>query len=320
MRLFCTLVFLASVGPGLAAADPADEIAAGVTAACPLAEPGDEAARQECAAKLAQLEVLDRAMHEPFLWGAQAKAGVFELDRSHLTKFNPLVWRRMYLSLFMFTGEARMEQVGATTVLRLPARFRNALDAGSYPYPFWHSEKKWSHYELSTEVLLVIQDGKVKGAMRSAETDAARPRLARAWDGKWTWKAGKEPRATLYRNLFSRNNPHVSRVETAYRKLEKVMRPHGCVTCHSPNNSMDMNPLELLVYPNQALAGRHVIVQQIEKQTMPPETVNAPAGIRDDVERRRVLRVAREFEKAAEAALAFERKKLGGAAPVVAAD
>jgi hypothetical protein len=300
-----------------AAAAAPGSIASAIIAACPLAEPGDEVARQRCATALAGSAVLDEVMAEPFLWGAQSAAGKFDLADSHLTRFNPLVWRRLYLSLFMFGGESRVERLGATTVIHLPARFRNELDNGSYPYPFWHTARKWAHYQVSTEVLLVVVDGKIKGAMRGAVNDESRPHPSRPWDGKWTWKGKKEPHATLYRSLFSPGNPHVVRVEAAYRRLESAMRPHGCGSCHSPNNAMGMNPLEILVYPNQALNARHTIAEQIQNQTMPPETADQVAGIRDERERRRVLKIARQFEEAAEAALAFERKKVRS--PAVAA-
>jgi hypothetical protein len=59
-------------------------------------------------------------------------------------------------------------------VLHLPCQFRNELDPGAYPCPFWHSQKKWESYERAVELLLVIENGKIIGAYRSAEQDPVR--------------------------------------------------------------------------------------------------------------------------------------------------
>jgi hypothetical protein len=121
----------------------ATEVAQALVDACPVASPGDENARGACAEKLARLTVLRDIMSEPFLWGGQKPGAGYGLADSNTTRFNPLVWRKMYLSLSMFTGERRIERVDGKTVLHLANRFRNELDIGSYPYPFWHSKAKW---------------------------------------------------------------------------------------------------------------------------------------------------------------------------------
>jgi hypothetical protein len=310
IHLYPVVAFLVAAGSAPASGAAPTEIAEAIVAACPLADPGNEEARQRCAMALAASPVLDETMDERFLWGGQREVGVYDPERSNLTRLDPLVWRRLYLSLFMFSGESRIEQAGPTTVIHLPARFRNALDAGTYPYPFWHSAKKWRHYEHSTEVLLLIVDGRLAGAMRNAASDGARPSVERSWHGKWRWDDGAEPRLALYTSLFSSTNPHTARVEAAYRRLEGAMRPYACVTCHSPGNPSGMNPLALLIYPNQALASRHAIVEQIAAQTMPPETADTPAGIRDPRARKKLLEIARAFERAAEDALAHEHDHL----------
>src|SRR5439155_13161020 len=82
--------------------DVATGIANGLVAACPLgADPSNEAARNDCAAKLTELAALRDAMREPFIWGGQAAGAGYRLDKS-TNKFNGRVWRRMYLSTFMF--------------------------------------------------------------------------------------------------------------------------------------------------------------------------------------------------------------------------
>jgi hypothetical protein len=85
---------------------------------------------------------------------------------------------------------------------------------------------------------------------------------------------------------------------------------------------MGMNPLEILSYPNQALTARSRILEQIEANKMPPETAEDAAGIRSPAARRQALAAARAFERAASAALAYERARVrsaGGSGGVIAA-
>ncbi len=311
------LLALASCGGSTTAAKPAvaqpaaapfdgEALALALAAACPPAAPDDAAARASCADKLTALPVLRDQMDEPFLWGGQKTAGDYNLEHSHLTKFAPLVWRRMYLSTFMFDGDHKVEQVGDQTIVHLGVSFRSELDAGEYPYPFWHSEKKWRAYQVASELIFVVENGKIKGAFRGGEPIAERDKNKRQWDGQWMWHGGEEPRVTLFKNLFSAENPYVAALETNYRELESAMRQYNCASCHAPNNPAGMNPLELLTYPNQALAARRAIIEQIEKNTMPPETAENSAGIADPVARERILTLARAFAAEADRALAHE--------------
>ena len=200
-------------------ADPARSswpgpIGQGIAARLPDVRSGRRAgARMACAAKLTDFSLLRDTMAEPFFWGGQRAGKGYRLADSDTTRFNALVWRRMYLSLFMFTGQVTTETVGDFTVIKLPFAFRNRLDPGSYPYPFWHSKTKWDSWQLAPELILVMEKGKVTGALRSSDRDEARrPNyVERAWTGAWRWQAdGKEqPYVTLYSFLFSPGNPHV---------------------------------------------------------------------------------------------------------------
>jgi uncharacterized glyoxalase superfamily protein PhnB len=144
------------------------DIAVGLAQACPMTAASDESARLACGEALAKFNLLRDTMEEPFLWGGQGAGKPVDLYQNHLTRFNPLVWRKMYASLFMFGSDFRIETSGTQTILRVPYAFRNALDTGSYPYPFWHSKGKWDSYQLATELVLVIEDGKLLGAMLKA--------------------------------------------------------------------------------------------------------------------------------------------------------
>ena len=231
------------------------------------------------------------------------------IEDSTTTRFNPLVWRQMYLSLEMFTGPYRIEEEGNRTLLRMATLFRNELDPGEYPYPFWHSTAKWESYEFSREILFVIEGGKMIGAVRSAEQDRTRPAVTHSFDGNWDWRGSggdvKTP-VVLYRRLFSRTNPHVVELDQAYRAFEAASRPYHCTSCHRPDNLAGQRQLEMICYPNQALASRHTIVHAIETRRMPPAIAGERAGIADPAERENFLQLARRFEATADAALSFE--------------
>jgi hypothetical protein len=91
----------------------AEEIAKEVIAACPLADPSDSAARDECGQKLGDSELLTQATAVPVLWGTQLQKNNYNIRTLRTTtRFHPLVMWRVYLSVFMFEGDYRIEQVG----------------------------------------------------------------------------------------------------------------------------------------------------------------------------------------------------------------
>jgi hypothetical protein len=309
------IALLAVLALAACAAKPADRelatsIAKALVAACPSgADPADEAARNDCAGKLTNLAVLRDAMREPFIWGGQQAGKGYALE-TKTNKFNARVWRRMYLSTFMFGSNYSIEQVGDTTVMHIPVTFRGAMSTGAYPYPFWHSEKKWKAYNYATTIHFVLQDGQVVGALRSTDQDTTRPVVPHTWDGLWQWKQDgvQMPYVSFYDYLLSKGNPHKTKLNDAYRALEARMRQNNCQACHAPDDQGQSKQLEFFVYPNQALAGRHDIVSQLDDNVMPPEdnTLKLPAGIADPVERAALLKLAREFEAAGDQALAWE--------------
>jgi hypothetical protein len=283
------------------------KLAKAIIAACPVADPGAQKAQTQCAEKLTKLTLLKESMGREILWGGQKRAKNYNLKENPTTSFDPLVWRRMYLSTFMFSGEPQVEQQNNLTIIHLPVQFRNKLSAGAFPYPFWHSVKKWTSYQQAKEVMLIMEDGKIKGALRSAEKDQQRPVLPKKWDGQWSWvKQGKsEPSVVLYQSLFSAENPHVKALDATYRAFEKEMRPYSCLACHSPNNATKMNPLLILNYPNQALTLRHETVRQIAEKLMPPE-----GGIVNDQERARLVKLAADFARIGDEALVYEGEQV----------
>jgi len=288
----------------------ATSIANGLVAACPAGhDPADEAARNDCAGKLTDLAVLRDAMREPFIWGGQAAGTGYRLDTS-TNKFNARVWRRMYLSTYMFGSDFTIEQIADTTVIHMPVTFRGAMPAGAYPYPFWHSAKKWDAYNYATTVHFIIQDGQVVGALRGADLDTTRPKVVHAWDGLWHWEQDgvQMPYVSIYDYLLSKGNPYADQLNDTYRALEGRMRQNNCQACHAPDNQGNSAQLEFFVYPNQALTGRHDIVTQLMKNEMPPKnnTLGLAAGITDPAERDALITLARDFETAGDKALAWE--------------
>jgi hypothetical protein len=289
----------------------ATRIVSALTESCPMASADDENARAECGAKLSADKWLGGVMNEPFLWGGQKAGADFHPENSNMNRFNVFVWRRMYLSLLMFPGAVSIEQTpDGLTVAHVAYQFRNQLDMGSYPYPFWHSKKKWDSYQLAPEILVLVKDGKWIGAMRASEQDPTRPQVAHTWSGQWQWERGSEvmPYVSLYKYLLSPENPHAARLDAAYRDLSDGMRTHACMMCHSPDNYAGSAQLEFFAYPNQALFSRNSIITRLEKNTMPPanNTLGLPYGIADEGERQELLTAAREFKAAGDAALAFE--------------
>jgi hypothetical protein len=194
--------------------------------------------------------------------------------------------------------------------MHIPVTFRGAMSTGAYPYPFWHSEKKWNAYNYATTIHFVIQNGTVIGALRGTDQDTTRPKVAHSWDGLWQWKQNgvQMPYVSMYDYLLTKGNPHANDLSDAYRALELRMRQNACQACHAPDDQGKSDQLEFFVYPNQALAGRHDLVAQLEQNAMPPEdnTLKLPAGIRDPAERDALLKLARDFERAGDQALAWE--------------
>jgi hypothetical protein len=295
------------------APDIPEQIAAAIAEACPVADPSDPKARDACGEKLAQSEILKARMREPFLWGGQGIAGDYDLEHFESNRFNPLVYRKLYLSLFMFAKDYRVERLGAQTILHMPARFRGQLDAGEYPYPFWHSAKKWDAYNYATEVTLVYKEGKLMGGFRSALADTSRPKVAKTWDGKWHWFSPganheaeqAQPRVTLYSSLFAPTNPYVKELDAAYRRLALGLSQFKCFECHAPDNQAKMNMLEFFNFPNQALTGRNRIIAVLEENSMPPID-----GIQNPRDRQTMLELARDFKRIADEALRCENEKL----------
>jgi hypothetical protein len=283
--------------------DVLHQLATALIATCPVVAADDAAAREDCANGLGDLALLRDLSADPLLWGGQPAGLALEQvpEQATLTRFNPFVWRKIYLSTLMFEGPALTESAGRYRVLRVPSRFRNGLDSGDYPYPFWHTEKKWLSYEQTTHIVFLFEGSQLIAGFRSEQVDLSRSHSARTWEGAWTWDQDTEPHATLFQALFSPANPVVPSLDASYRALAEGLREQTCTTCHNPSNPANEKPLDILNYPNQSLSGRHRIVAMLEQNQMPPDV-----GIADEAVRLALLERARKFAVLGDQALAFE--------------
>jgi len=123
-----------------------DRIARELLEASPPADPADASARDAAGERLSRLHDLLDAAGERILWGGFDPASGYEPKANPVTEFTPVVWAKLYLSTFTFAGPYEVRREGRFAVLEIAARFRAGLDAGDYPYPFWHSTRKWQEY------------------------------------------------------------------------------------------------------------------------------------------------------------------------------
>jgi hypothetical protein len=153
-------------------------------------------------------------------WGGVSQ-GDFNPAHNSLTLLNSLVWRKLYLSLFAFTGEHSIEVLpDESRLLRLGAKFR-PLAASEYPYPFWHSAAKWRSYQQTSQVALLFKGGKLLAGYRNSQVDPNKPVIDRTWSGFWTTDdtGNLQPRTSLYGYLLSPSNPDLVSLDRAYKAL-----------------------------------------------------------------------------------------------------
>ena len=130
--------------PAQAAAQPDfGAVAKAIAAACPLGNAGKGvSARDACAERLGKLAALKAVSNDSLLWGASSNSD-YEPAHNKLTRLDAFVWRKLYLSLFAFSGNHTVEaQANGDQLLRLDASIR-PIAPEEFPYPFWHSADKW---------------------------------------------------------------------------------------------------------------------------------------------------------------------------------
>ncbi len=305
----------------------AERIGRLIADASPIADPADAAARDAAGEQLAKCRDLINAADGRVLWGgfnpdqgynpaAYQLTPKSPLEFFQLTELDPVVWAKLYLSTFMFTGKFEVREEEGVTVLDMEAKFRGDLAPGEYPYPFWHSPNKWTAYMNASRVYLLFDRGRLLAGLRKAPPPESLKLIRKKWDAKWSWvdeKGQPQPRVALFDYLFSKDNPHVASLEKSYRELEENFRSQNCMSCHAPDNQSKINDLLLLNYPNQSLVMRRTLVSVLEENYMPPgdKLAKSPEGVQDKHVLADLLRLAKEFEKHADDAFAYEKAHSG---------
>ena len=108
------------------------QLASGLSAVCPLADPGDQNAFDACRQALFRGSLLRQRLGTILLWGRPHPQSGTSLKETTLTQFGPEVWTGLYAPLFMFDGTSRLDYDEGERLYRatLGALFRNALDPG----------------------------------------------------------------------------------------------------------------------------------------------------------------------------------------------
>jgi hypothetical protein len=279
-------------------------IAEAIVYACPAAQAAQGvSARDACADALGKTRQLAEAMPADFiLWGGTTNASL-NPTTDKLTRLDAFVWRKLYLSLFSFSGYPLETLPNGDRLLRLDAKIR-PIAPEEFPYPFWHPAAKWQDYQQSKQVGLLFRGNVLIAGYRNAELDPSIAFQPKAWDGNWTWDVNGQQgtRVSLYNYLLSPGNPDRAVLESAYRDFESASRPYFCTNRHNPGNPANMNPLIFFTHPSQALVARHDIVKELKANAMPPGV-----GIKDDWARENLILLAQHFAEEGDKALAYEK-------------
>ena len=247
---------------------------------CPLAHPADQAALDRCRTALYGDSAFRKGLAPVVLWGRPSPDGR-RLRDTNLTQFAPDVLAGLYLPMFMLSGEYEVsfDPTERLYRARVPALFRNALDPGQYPYPFWHDAKKWADYQAANEIAIWVDPARMRiVTMQFSARGNPDPRLTSAprtppaFDGKWMWTDAlgqSQPRPTLFVGLMSSNNPYLGRLESAYRDLAGELRKGTCNECHAPDNYAGMKRLVLMQTPVHAAGEIKRMMRSVREDKMP---------------------------------------------------
>ena len=285
---------------------------------CPLTSPADQAALDLCRSALYGDSAFRRGLAPVVLWGRPSPDGR-RLRDTTLTQFAPDVLSGLYVPLFMFTGEYEIG-FDATERLyraRVPASFRNALDPGQYPYPFWHDAKKWADYQTANELTIWIDPAKVKIVTMQFSAQgkpdlrlASAPYTQPAFDGKWMWTDAtghRQPRPALFIGLMRSTNPYLGQLESTFRDLAGELRKGTCHECHSPDNYAGMKRLVLMQTPAHAAGEIKRIMRAVREDKMPLDDAGLAKEI-DPAIKASLLKYGAAFESTVDAARDWEAK------------
>jgi len=321
----CVALALWTCAPGTDQARPGIEatvrqLALELSAVCPLADQGDQKAFDVCRQALFRGSLLRRNVSTILLWGRPHPKPGESLKNTTLTELAPEVWTGLYAPLFMFDGTWRLDYDEGERLyrLRLGALFRNAMEPGQYPYPFWHNAKKWNDYQKSNTLVLWIapqsgtivvgqftNDGQERPGLRSEPV--ARP----PFDGQWMWTDALgtlQPAPALFQGLFSNDNPYLRELEPRYRDLANAMRKGHCNDCHVPENRNRMSRLVLLQTPAHAASEIKRLMKAVRNNDMPIDDTLLYREIDADT-KKALLHYGSAFEALVDAARDWEEAR-----------
>jgi hypothetical protein len=293
----------------------AAELVDALAQACPMATPGDVAAHDNCRKNIGKTAAAPMREYS-ILWGGD-QPGV-PTKHKNTTVFRGDLFQDLYLSLYMFTGKyAVSEAPDGTKIVAAQAYFRNALPPGNYPYPFWHTAKKWDAYEKSNEVRFYVGgDRRIKFAGRSeAGSEAERGAYARVRPpafaaGQWMWtdeKGVAQPSVALFSDHYSQDNPHVVALDVAYRKMALTFRDADCVGCHAPDGHKHMRTLTLLQTPLHAATSIGAVLREVRENKMPLDDHNDPKQLKPEL-KTELLATGEAFQALLKTADTWERE------------
>jgi hypothetical protein len=294
-------------------------IAAELSQVCPLAPTNDQAAFDACRKALSRDSLFKRTLTSFVAWGRPSPEPDTSLKETHLTQFGPEIFAGLYFPMFMFNGQYKVEYVPAEKKYRarLGALFRNRMAPGQYPYPFWHSAKKWSDYQQANSISLWLdpKKGKILVVQVTNQGDPD-PRLksefiAREFDGNWMWTdaAGKtQPQVTLFDGLFRADNPYLGKLDKAYRDLALALREGQCMECHVPNNPDKMKRLVLLQTPAHAASEIERVMKSVRDDSMPRDEHGVEQPL-DAATKKVLLKQGEAFKAVVNAARKWEKNQ-----------
>jgi hypothetical protein len=295
------------------------QLALELSTICPVVDPADQKAFEACRRTLFGASLLRRSVEAILVWGRPHPKPGTSLKDTTLTQFAPEVWTGLYAPLFMFDGTWHLDYDEGERLYRarLGALFRNALDPGQYPYPFWHDARKWNDYQAANTLILwfALQSGSIVVAQFTNDGQQhpglkSEPVSPPPFEGQWMWtdaRGNPQPAPALFRGLFSDGNPHLRELEPAYRELANAMRGGHCNDCHVPNNPSRMSRLVLLQTPAHAASEIKRLMKAVRDDEMPIDESLLYHEISPDT-RAALLDYGGVFEDLIDAARAWEQE------------
>ena len=320
----CLLVLPASARTVVRVADASIErdvgqIAAHLSTICPKADAASQTAFDACRKGMFTSSQVHNTLSPFTLWGRQKDPNIL-LKEASLTQLAPDALAGMYMPLFMFDGSYSVSysEKNGLYLARLGVGFRNRLQPGQCPYPFWHEANKWSMYQNAKAMLFWI-DPKSRKARVVQFTPFGEGEPVQtvvlttppAFDDKWMWtdSQGKtQPAVTLFDGLFSEANPYKQGLETSYRALALSLRESQCLQCHVPSNPNRSTKLVLLQSPAHAAAEIKRLIKQVRGDRMPVDDFGLEEALAPHL-KALLLERGLEFEQFVDKAHAWEREQ-----------